>query len=318
MDFTDKVANLNNIVKETLTRHIDNDFVLFDLPYHTNIGDSLIWEGEMHFLKGLTNYRLLYSSSAATYHYHKLDREIIIFLHGGGNFGDVWHGVHQFKNTIINSYPHNKIIIFPQTIHYGDKDILLKDSALYARHKNLIICARDRKSYNLLKEYFYANVILLVPAMAFCIPNMQLRKYYGKSLSKNLFLKRTDIELNDHFNYVDFIVDKENTDISDWPSMETRTVYGFLLRCFLWMSRKTAFLFPRLADLYAKFFFKQNLIKTGVGFINSYNNIYTTRLHAAILCCLLGKPFVLFNNSYGKNRSFFETWLNDLDGAEFR
>jgi pyruvyl transferase EpsO len=102
MDFTDKVTELNNLVKETLTPHIDNDFVLFDLPYHTNIGDSLIWEGEMHFLKRFTNYRLLYSCSAATYHYHKLDREIIIFLHGGGNFGDIWHEVHQSKQKTIS------------------------------------------------------------------------------------------------------------------------------------------------------------------------------------------------------------------------
>jgi pyruvyl transferase EpsO len=152
--------------------------------------------------------------------------------------------------------------------------------------------------------------------MAFCIDPMQLRKYYDKSLNKNLFLKRTDIELNAHFNYNDFIVDKENTDTSDWPSMETRTVYGFLLSCFLWMSKKVDFLFPRLTDLYTGFFFKQNLIKIGVRLIYSYNKVYTTRLHAAILCSLLGKPFVLFDNSYGKNRSFFETWLSDLEQAE--
>jgi pyruvyl transferase EpsO len=316
MDFTDKVTELNNLVKETLTQHIDNDFVLFDLPYHTNIGDNLIWEGEIQFLKGLTGYRLLYSCSPATYHYHKLDREIIILLHGGGNFGDVWHEIHQFKNTIISYYPRNKIIILPQTVHYDDKDILLKDSALFARHQNLIICARDRNSYDLLKKYFCSNVILLVPDMAFCIPPVQLHKYYGKPLNRNLFLRRTDTELNTYFNYANFIADKENTDISDWPSVETQTIYGFLLRCFLWMGRRTVFLFPRSADLYAKFFFKPNLIKTGVRFIYSYNKVYTTRLHAAILCCLLEKPFVLFDNSYGKNRSFFETWLSDLEQAK--
>jgi pyruvyl transferase EpsO len=99
--------------------------------------------------------------------------------------------------------------------------------------------------------------------------------------------------------------------------MEKQAVSTFLLRCLLWASRKICILFLNITNLYAIFFFKPYMIKTGVGFVSKYNKIYTTRLHGAILCCLLGKPFVLFDNSYGKNRSFFETWLSDLDGAEF-
>jgi glycosyltransferase involved in cell wall biosynthesis len=32
---------------------------------------------------------------------------------------------------------------------------------------------------------------------------------------------------------------------------------------------------------------------------------------------LLEKPFVFFDNSYGKNSGFFETWLSDLDEVKF-
>ncbi|MDR2409321.1 MAG: polysaccharide pyruvyl transferase family protein, partial [Bacteroidales bacterium] len=242
-----------------------------------------------------------------------------IFLHGGGNFGDVWYETHQFKEKIIISYPDNKIIILPQTVWYTDKRLLLHDVNIYSAHKNLTLCARDKSSYDLLKQHFTQNTVLLVPDMAFCIPPEQLKKYQGKQSGKDLFLKRIDRELNSKINYTDFIVDKKNTDISDWPAM--KKVYTFLLRCFLWiflrLSRKIHSVFPELTDLYAFFFVKPHMIKIGVKFVSKYNKIYTTRLHAAILCCLLNKPFVLFDNSYGKNLSFFETWLSDLDWVIF-
>jgi pyruvyl transferase EpsO len=59
------------------------------------------------------------------------------------------------------------------------------------------------------------------------------------------------------------------------------------------------------------------MIREGVKQISKYENIYSTRLHVAILSVLLEKPFVFFDNSYGKNSAFFETWLSDLDGAKF-
>ncbi|UVP53814.1 polysaccharide pyruvyl transferase family protein [Bacteroides cellulosilyticus] len=52
-------------------------------------------------------------------------------------------------------------------------------------------------------------------------------------------------------------------------------------------------------------------------FINPYKEIYTTRLHVAILSILTHKPFMFIDNSYGKNSSFYNTWLTDLNGSTF-
>ncbi|WP_302323746.1 polysaccharide pyruvyl transferase family protein [Bacteroides congonensis] len=51
--------------------------------------------------------------------------------------------------------------------------------------------------------------------------------------------------------------------------------------------------------------------------MSNYDKVYTTRLHVAILSILLGKTFVFFDNSYGKNKFFYETWLKDIDDANF-
>jgi pyruvyl transferase EpsO len=323
MNFTDKILQLANHIREVLSPLITRDYWLLELPYYTNIGDILIWKGTECFLKYF-NVRCKYKSSSTTFRRKRIDTDTIILLQGGGNFGDLWnepHGPQAFRRKIVATYPDNAIIILPQTVFYSNENNIRADSELFSKHNNITICARDKDSYHLLKKYFNINTILLVPDMAFCIPPEQLKKYRGRPSGKDLFLKRTDREFKVDINYAEFINDKKNIDISDWPTMQRQTVYTFLLRCFLWvflrLSRKIHIMFPKLTDLYAFFFFKPHMIKTGVRFLNKYKKVYTTRLHAAILCCLLNKPFILFDNSYGKNSSFFKTWLHDLDGAEF-
>jgi len=321
MDFEQKKNQLTSIIINTIVPLIDNDFVLIDLSYHSNIGDILIWEGEIQFIQQyITKNKMLYSCSRQTFNGSNIKKNTIIILHGGGNFGDLWRLPADFRLRILQEFPNNKIIILPQTVYYKNKDALISDAAIFNKHKNLTICARDKNSYQILKEYFSksGNNIYMLPDMAFCIPQKILKKYMSKQEHKTLFLKREDKELNDALDYTKYISEKEY-DILDWPSMrkeKKKQISLYFLRCFLLANSKIPFVFRTLTDIYASAFFKSAMIKTGVKFVSKYEKIYTTRLHAAILCCLLEKPCVLFNNSYGKNSSFYETWLKDVDGME--
>ncbi|MDR0443434.1 MAG: polysaccharide pyruvyl transferase family protein [Treponema sp.] len=317
MQFKEKINQLTAIIENTLVPLIDNDFVLMELPYYNNIGDVLIWEGELQFIrKHLRKYSLLYACSMHTCTYPNLKKNAIILLQGGGNFGDLWFKPQEFRRKIIKRYPDNKIIILPQTVWYDNEECMHEDAALLSKHNNLTICARDKNSYLILKQCFTVNTVLLVPDMAFCIPVYKLKKNQVKQGKKNLFLRRNDKELNRTIDYLTNISEID-FDVHDWPSMEKIMISCFFMRCFLWASRRMMFLFSKLADIYASLVFKPNVIKTGVRFISKYENIYTTRLHVAILCCLLEKPCTFFDNSYGKNNSFYETWLSDLDGMKF-
>ena len=51
--FESKINKLRALIFEKLVPLIDNDYILVDLPYHSNIGDILIWEGECCFLNSL-------------------------------------------------------------------------------------------------------------------------------------------------------------------------------------------------------------------------------------------------------------------------
>ena len=305
--FEKKVNELCSEIYQKLSLLIDNDYILVDLPYHSNIGDVLIWEGERQFLSKLP-YKCLYKASMYTYKKPKVDRNTIVLIHGGGNWGDVWRGSQEFHLKIIQEYPHNRIIVFPQTVHYDNLCYLTRDANVASKHPRLTICARDLISYKLLKENYTSNNILLVPDMAFCIPISYLAQYKQAHQNRDLFLKRSDKEL------VPFEINRFTTSylVKDWPSMENKSICSFLLRFFT-IGQRLKVIPSFWVDYFADNVVRENLVKTGVSFLSKHEYIYTTRLHGAILALLLGKRFFLINNNYGKNKNFFETWLTEKD-----
>jgi pyruvyl transferase EpsO len=54
----------------------------------------------------------------------------------------------------------------------------------------------------------------------------------------------------------------------------------------------------------------------GLTLLSRGRGVITDRLHAHILSLLLDKPHVLVDNSYGKNRTFYETWTSECEIAE--
>ncbi len=166
------VVQLKETILNQLRPLIDNDYIYVGLPYYVNIGDTLIWEGTKEFLRILP-YKCLYSTNDYYFTEHKLEKNIVILLQGGGNFGDLYRQHSLFRRRIIELYPNNKVVILPQSVFYQNEVLLTDDAAFYAKHLNVTICARDNYSYRLLSHHF-ANQILLVPDMAFYI---DLAKY---------------------------------------------------------------------------------------------------------------------------------------------
>ena len=308
MNFQQKIDELKNKIYEELTPLIDSDYILLDLPYYSNIGDTLIWEGTESFLKSLPH-KCLYKSSNQTFKYKHLQSSTIIILQGGGNFGDLWRRFQDFRLSIIKQYPNNKIIILPQSIFYENDEIIKNDAAIMAQHKKLTICARDKTSYNVLNKHFF-NDILLLPDMAFCIENKLINKYKINPTKDILLLKRRDQELSSRDDYYKYITEEGNIEERDWPSIEHPGIARDLIE-------KMGVLSKSAVDKYVNYLYRHYLIKKGIIFLSEYKYIYATRLHVAILSILLNKPFVFFDNSYGKNSSFYDTWLSDSDFIKF-
>ena len=113
--FTEKINLLKSLIDKGLLPLINSSCVYLDVPYHTNIGDTLIWEGTEQFLAS-NHIKCLYRNSTLTYYYRKISKKTTILLHGGGNFGDIWRSHQELRLRIIQEYPNNQIIILPQNL----------------------------------------------------------------------------------------------------------------------------------------------------------------------------------------------------------
>jgi len=318
MNSFEKQSQLKSIIYEQLSSIINGKVALFGLPNHGNIGDTFITCGEYKFINDINARiiyeRLLIDSSPLPI----LPDDCTILIQGGGDFGDVWRGIQEERLRIINSYYDHRVVVFPQTISYHDKSILDYDVNQLSKCTDLWICARDIVSFELAQSIFHHN-ILLIPDMAFYISQKEIVRYINKTpFDKSLYLKREDKELmNSAIPY------SSDTDITDWPTVNNDVFYirlSFLLVGLSDALRLRNFKFlsdclRRLSLRYTKRVLYPYILKTGIRFLSSYNNVIVTRLHAAILSVLISKPFTLVDNSYGKNKSFFDTWFSDLESA---
>lgn len=308
--YSNKTKELRGIIEKKLLPMLKGKkCILLDVPYYTNIGDTLIWQGTKHFLAD-NKITCLFSASKETFKFPHLSEDVVILLQGGGNFGDIWIQHQQFRSRVIAYYPNNKIIILPQTVFFSEKANMLSDAEKLGKHENLTIVGRDRVSYDILIKYYHKNNILLLPDMAFCIDPDTLSRQGVKPVKTALFFKRTDKEANNLSNFSAVI--PSTAEEHEWPTMEPH----ILNWKELWEGRIQN-RFPMIYDWYWDKVMRPYYINLGVRFIGSYKLIYTTRLHGAILSVLLGKSLTFFDNSYGKNSSFYDTWLKDEKNIKF-
>ncbi len=312
MNHNHKINQLRTLIESSLLPIIDRDYVLYDLPYHSNIGDILIWEGELALLNKV-KHKCLDTADNLTCTFPSLSEETIILFHGGGNFGDLYHEHVDFLIKLTQKYSNNKIIVFPQTVFYNDNKRLEKDIEVLSEHSKLTICVRDFRSKSLLEKIFKGNLLLL-PDMAFCIPKSQLCRFLKKENMRTLFIKRVDPELKD--KEVPEI--PKEAEVRDWPTFEGKIFDGVFIGKVLGKISRMNLpvidgLMDKLWDFYAFKVYRKDLIKIGVRFMAPYKFIYSTRLHGAILGIMLEREVWIIDNSYQKNSTFYRTWLEDLD-----
>ncbi len=310
----EKIKLLKENISTSLSSVINpgEKVILTDLPYHSNIGDLLIWEGERQYLNSI-NCHCLSSSSYSTFTFPNYSSEITLLLHGGGNFGDLWRDSQEFRLKIISRYKQNKIIIFPQSVYYVNKKLVVEDSQIFSHHKHLFICARDIKSYHFLKDNFPKNGVILVPDMAFFISDAVLNKYRNVSMKEvPLYVRRKDKESQ---NLVEKVLATER---SDWPSVEHYYLQTIIMSGMNKFSRLkiSGNWSKKITDTYADKYFREFLIDLGCKFLGNYPEIITDRLHAMILGVLLHKEVRYIDNNSGKLSNFVETWFNDLDSVD--
>lgn len=314
MNFQEKIEELRGVIQQQLLPLMGKEVVLVDAPYYHNVGDVLIWQGIVDFLKD-NGIKLLSTSSSDTFTFPELKKDLTLLLIGGGNFGDLYRWAQDMRLKVIEKYPNNRIVMFPQSVWYEDKKLIEADSQRMLRHKDLHFCARDKYSFDFFKKYFSKVDVRLVPDMAFYIADERLEPYRKKMTTKTLFLRRIDKEL---IASTPEIKDN-NIEVRDWTSLEKKPKKIDLIQRICWKANRANYLkrykkiIFKSIDRYAEVGVRNYFVKSGCQFLSSYKEIITTRLHAMILGILLHKPIKIIDNSTGKLTAFANSWLTGLD-----
>ena len=305
------VNDLKNKVLKELSAQITGDYVLLDIPNHKNIGDHLIYKGELDFFREIPF--KCQTQSSVTFNFSGEIKSNIILLHGGGNFGDLYPMHQRFREKVICENANKRIIILPQSVQFNKESEAIESAKIFNQHPDLTICARDQHSFDYLKKYFGNCTIIMVPDMAFC---SQYKK--SKQASKDLLImKRRDFEIGNS----DQAKISNEYSVSDWTTFEptiTESLAKFyekvnnkLSKVFFSQIKKDSVfgLFPLRTE--------EEYTQLGIDLVSEYQFVISTRLHGHILCMLLGIPSIIVDNSYGKNKRFYDTWLKDVEKSYF-
>lgn len=298
-----RIEEQKTLLEDALSKMIDGDYVYLDIPGHFNIGDQLIYNGAMAILDKVVPYKCKYRSVVENLKVERIHDQDIILLHGGGNWGDGFYT--QFRNKIVAEFPNNKIIIMPQTIRYFSADIE-EDARLYASHSNLHLCARDKRSFDLLREHFSANNIYLLPDSAVGLWG-SLPQWTKDSQKRSLFLKRMDGEAALERWEVN------NADVKDWDAILEDLNFSRVLCPYRGIRKikkvTRGALLKNTANRYLVSVIEPFIMKNIPRYFLKYDKLYTTRLHGLLLAKLLEMPVEYQDTRYGKISGYCETWF---------
>ena len=159
----------------------DKRILLLGTPTHGNLGDQAIVAGELRVLEDYFPDREVievpydYLAGGLGFAKH-VRRDDLIFLVGGGNLGNLWLHEEQLRRALIDAFPDNKIIIFPQSICFSNDDAGRRELAIsqqiYNTHDDLHLMTRDEVSFEFAQKFFPRVNNYLMPDAATVLHGM--------------------------------------------------------------------------------------------------------------------------------------------------
>lgn len=295
-----------NTVFESLVGDF-NEVPILDFPDIKNVGDSAIWLGEVEYLKNFHGIKPGYVSTIKSYDpavLKKMHPEGNIFIHGGGNFGDIWYGHQIFREKVMSDFPDRHIIQFPQSIHFESAEKLEKTKRAIGKHGNFTLLVRDKISEAIAKEHFDCNVILC-PDMAFSIGKLAPQSSVEFPV---LAMLREDKEIN--ADLVGNSTTLNNIPCEDWITenkyLVKKAKFKGYLKSASTLDQQRCF----ASSLHAA---AENRFARGIKQISRGERIVTDRLHVHICSLLLGKQHAVLDNSYRKINNFISAFYPESE-----
>ncbi|MER2190033.1 MAG: polysaccharide pyruvyl transferase family protein [Solibacillus sp.] len=221
-----------------------------------------------------------------------IQKEDILTLVGGGNFGNQYMDTENDRRYVIENFPENKIICFPQSIYFTNnkEGEIEKERAIkiYNNHMNLTLALRDTMSYEIAKSLFTNANILLTTDIVLTLTEFQ----YNYKRTGALFLMRADVEKTlqeGEFNLLNQIVKKKFSKVAYSDTIISENVGH---------DRQYEVLDKKLAE------------------IANAKIVITDRLHGMIFCAITNTPCIVLSNYNHKIKYQYE-WIKHLNYIKY-
>lgn len=272
--------------------------ILLLVPTHGNIGDQAISCCERTFLENyFEGYEVIEISDFCWEYENKIaisniKKDDCLLIHGGGFLGDLWEDVEQQFREIIKEFPDNKIVVFPQSVFFGDNEHGREQadisSRIYTQHPCLFLCVRERNSYECVKN----NSLIRDMNNCFLMPDIVT--YYKRDFSKYTRSKRVLLCFrNDKEKVTDSEMEKSIIEILLSAGLEfsyTDTVVPYNI----FGDRRNEEVSKKLQE-FAQCRF-----------------VITDRLHGMLLSAISGTPCLFMDNCSKKVSGTYE-WIKNLE-----
>jgi exopolysaccharide biosynthesis predicted pyruvyltransferase EpsI len=280
-----------------------------------NFGDAAIWLGALQLLEELA-VDVRYSQPLYRLHPDTLRKAVgdgPVLINGGGGFGDIYQKTQRFAYQIIESFRDRPVVLLPQTVFFRRPEALDEAKRVLGGHPDLTFICRDHVSFDVAKSAFDCDVEL-APDLATALgPQRPVRLPSQRAL----WLLRRDKEAQvlEDSGFDPNVVTRDWEDVLE---SDARLRYRLRLEELLYRGmRRVARVVPQ-AHSGAAFPIAsaKRLSATRVHAANALLSpaqcIVTDRLHAHLLAVLLGRSTIVCDNTFGKVRSFYETWTEQL------
>lgn len=295
--FNPLLDSLAATLRSVLAPHVHGRFALLDFPDHANVGDSAIWVGELELFRAIAGRGPAYVSA-----FNTLDDAALrsaapdgpIFLHGGGNFGDIWNHHQAFREGVIARFRDRPVVQMPQSIHYRDPARIAQTARIIAAHPDFTLLVRDEPSLELARAHFDCPV-RLCPDSALAIG----ARPPALPATEVLAMLRTDREgagtggLPAGIPVEDWLVEDASA-VRRAKAIEALRSWGRLA--------------PGSARAHAFEAAARHRLERGLRQLSQGRAIVTDRLHVHILSLLLGRPHAVLDNVYGKIGRFIDAF----------
>ena len=234
-----------------------------------------------------------------------LPKNVPIICHGGGNFGDLYPAHQSYRERLASEFQGHKLIVFPQSLHFGSDEAMLASSAIFRKHPNFHLCVRDHDSVDI-GRLFTENVHL-VPDSAHMLWDKIRPAPAG---SGRLKFMRIDIES----------AGQAGESSRDWETLSSPTFYktqAFMQRLTKSISRRPTTFSSNIAFALWMREVRRSINEARTQFA-PYEVVETDRLHGMLFSLLLRKPVAFRDNSVKKLSRYAQTWLGDLSGSWVR